>query len=223
MTAEQHRPDDEPSDASNQDDTDRAPDIPVDAVVEAERLTRLARNAADRADQTSVAGETSEGPDEATLYLERRDDMVAEYSYTTRLRESDDTLVLYPEEWVEDGVVQFDRIDDTDRAVELPLSGPGSEEEWADVEAHNSDLVQQVADEHGEDHAANARAFADFVGNHYAKEMERTTAGEITEFLTEYYPRNVWPSATQESVVEKSVKLVFDAAGVEPPAFEATR
>lgn len=197
---------------------DRVPDIPVDAVAEVERLTRLARAAADRGDVEAPTGEVAEGPDEATLYLRRRDELLAAHGYTNRLRESDDTLVLYPEEWVEDGTVQIDRIDDTERAVECSLSGPGDEDAWADVEAHNAALVADVAETAGEEHAANARAFADFMGNHYSKELERATPGEIREFLTDYYPRNAWPSEEQAALVEASLKELFGAAGVEPPA-----
>jgi hypothetical protein len=197
----------------------RVPDVPVDAVAEVERLTRLARNAADRADATGAMGERLDGPDEPTFYLEKRDALLAAHGYTSRLRESDDTLVLYPEEWVEDGTVQFDRIDDTDRAVECSLSGPGNEDDWADVEAHNAALVASVEEEHGPEHAANARAFADFMGNHYAKEAERATGAEVREFLRDYFPRNAWPSEAETSLVEVSVRKMFEAAGVEPPAF----
>lgn len=198
-------------------DAERVPDVPIDVVAEVERLTRLARNAADRADLTAPTGETPDGPDEPTFYLQRRDELLAAHDYESRLREADDTLVLYPSEWVEDGTVQFDRVDDTDRAVECSLSGPGDEDAWADVEAHNAALVAEVAETAGDDHAANARAFADFMGNHYAKEVERATGEEVREFLTEYYPRNAWPSAAEASLVDESVRKMFEAAGVEPP------
>lgn len=204
-------------------DDDRVPDVSVDVVAEAERLTRLARDADDRGEGTAAMGETSDGPDEATVYRSRRDDLLAAHGYTCRVREDDDTLVLHPEEWVEDGVIQFDRIDDTDRGVEVSLSGTGDDDEWADVEAHNAALVDTIAERHGQAHAANARAFADFVGNHYAKEIERATADETAEFLAEYYPRNAWPSARERELVEKSVELLFEAAGVSVPAFERER
>ncbi|MFQ3293397.1 MAG: hypothetical protein ACI8VE_000459, partial [Natrialbaceae archaeon] len=42
-------------------------------------------------------------------------------------------------------------------------------------------------------------------------------ADEIDEFLTEYFPRNAWPSAEQESVVETSLEYVFETTGVETP------
>lgn len=200
-------------------ESDRAPDIPVDVVAEVERLTRLARNARDRADRTGPTDETPDGPDEPTFYLEKRDALLAAHGYTSRLREKDDTLVLYPEEWVADGAVQFDRIDDTDRAVECSLSGPGEEDDWAAIEAHNASLVASVAETGGDEHAANARAFADFMGNHYSKEAERATAAEVQEFLRDYYPRNAWPSETEASLVEQSIRKMFEAAGVDPPAF----
>ena len=184
------------------------PELPDDAVREAERLTRLARNAVDER--------------EAAAYERRRDELLAEHGFTSRVREEDDTLVLHPAEWVEDGVVQFDRIDDTDRAAEVSLSGPGEDAAWAEVEAHNADVVATVESEHGPVHAANARAFADFMGNHYAKRVESATADEIEEFLVEYFPRNAWPSEKQRAAVETTLELVFEAAGAEMPGFSAS-
>ena len=182
-------------------------ELPDDAVQEAERLTRLARNAVDER--------------EAAAYERRRDELLAERGFTSRVREEDDTLVIHPEEWIEDGVVQFDRIDDTDRAVEVSLSGPGEEAEWAAVEEHTADVVSAVAVEHGPVHAANARAFADFMGNHYAKRVELATREELEEFLTEYFPRNAWPSEKQREAVETTLELVFEAADAEVPGFSA--
>lgn len=208
---------------STEAEEDRAPDVPVDVVAEAERLTRLARDADQRDEGTAALGETPDGPDEATLYRSRRDDLLAAHGYACRVREDDDTLVLYPAEWIEDGAVQFDRIDDTDRAVEVSLSGTGTDEQWADAESHNAALVDTVEDRHGPDHAANARALADFMGNHYAKEIERATGEELAEFLDEYYPRNAWPSARERELVEKSVELVFEVAGVPVPRVERER
>jgi hypothetical protein len=201
---------------------ERVPDIPAEAVNEAERLTRLARAAAERAggDEDDAPPET---PAEAEVYRDRRDELVAEYDYETRIREEDDTLVLYPEEWLEDGVVQFDRIENTDRGVEVNLSGAGDPERWRDVADHNEELVAAVAAEYGETHAANARAFAAFMSNHYAKEIERATTDEVTEFLEEYYPRNAWPSETEASLVEESVENLFAVAGVETATVENGR
>ena len=203
--------------------TDRDPDVPVDAVAEAERLTRLARDAEARGERTGAAGERHDGPEEAAVYRERRDELLAAHGYTGRHREGDDTLVLYPAEWVVDGTVQFDRIDDTDRAVEVALSGPGRGDDWTTVEAHNAQLVATVREEYGEEHAANARAFADFMGNHYAKVVERATADEIREFLAEYYPRNAWPTEAEASLVEESVEKVYEVAGASAPTFRSER
>jgi len=212
-------------DDETEPDEERVPDVPEDAVREAERLTRLARTAEQReAGQAEGAPELPEdAPSEADAYRERRDELVGEYGYETRIREEDDTLVLYPEEWLEDGVVQFDRVDETDRAVEVSLSGAGDPERWRDVAEHNDALVDAVAAEHGETHAANARAFATFMSNHYAKEIERATADEVTEFLEEYYPRNSWPSATEAPLVEESVKKLFSVADAEPAGVDSPR
>jgi len=177
------------------------PDTPPDeAVDEAERLTRLAREAVDDA--------------EAAAYREHRTDLLAERGYTARVREDEtrDVLVLHPEEWVEDGTVYPSRIDDVDRGIEIPLSGPGEGDDWDEIDAHNRDLVEQVRDEHDAVHGDNAAALADFAGNHYAKPVESLTRDELAEFLEEYFPRNAWPTAEQRAVVEKSVVVAFEAA-----------
>ena len=181
------------------DDADR--ELPAEVVSEAERLTRLAADAAVDA--------------EATVYRERRASIVDDHDFTARVRDADDTLVLHPAEWVDDGVVRVDRVDDTDRAVEVSLSGPDHGAEWESVEADNEAVVAAVAEAHGAAHAANVRAFADFMGNHYLKRVDDATTDETTEFLTEYYPRNAWPSAEQAAVVEESLELAAEIAGDE--------
>jgi hypothetical protein len=178
-------------------------ELPGDVVDAAERLTRLARNAVDE--------------DEADAYRERRASVLDDHDFTARVRDEDDTLVLHPEEWVEDGVVRVERVEDTDRAVEISLSGPGDADQYDAVEAHNASLVRDVESEHGAVHAANARAFADFMGNHYVRKVETATRDEIAEFLEEYYPRNAWPSKKQRSVADESLALLFEAADEDLP------
>ena len=179
------------------DGTDSA--VPPDVVDEAERLTRLAREARDDA--------------ETAVYLDDRDALVAEHDFVARVREeNDDTLVLYPDEWVEDGTVYPDRIEDVDRGIERPLEGSGAAEDWDSVEAQNRDVAETVADEHGDIHGQNAHALADFAGNHYAKPIAELTQGETQEFLREYFPRNAFPSDDQKAVVEESVDRAVDTA-----------
>ena len=190
------------TDSTTDTEPDDAAPLPEAVVDDAERLTRLARQAPDAA--------------EADAYRADRAETVAAHDYTARIREDDDTLVLYPDEWIEDGTVQLDRIDDTDRAVEIPLSGSG-DDTWATVEAHNAALVDAVDDAHGSMHAANARAFADFMGNHYCRRVETATADELAEFCAEYYRRNVWASADQQAVLDASLEYVFAAADTECP------
>lgn len=174
-----------------------------DVVDEAERLTRLARNAVDE--------------DETTAYEHHREDLLSDHEFTARIREEDDVLVLHPDEWVEDGTIRVERIDDTDRAVEIPLSAPGDEDDWEAVEEHNATLVEEVAEEHGSVHAANCRAFADFLGNHYVRRVEDTTAAEVDVFLSEYYPRNAWPSDDQRDEIEQSLELLFEVVDADVP------
>lgn len=173
-------------------------ELSEEAVEEAERLTRLARDAVDES--------------EAETYLEDRDSLVAEHDFAARVREDDtnDVLVLHPDEWVEDGTIQVERVEDTDRAVEIRLDGPGDPEDWEEVDTHNAEVAEQVRAEHGDVHGDNAAAFADFMSNHYARPVESATSGEVEEFLSEYYPRNAWPSKKQRETVGESVELVFD-------------
>jgi hypothetical protein len=190
-----HAPDADGGETHDRDtNRDTTPEIPEAVVDEAERLTRLAADAAVE--------------EAAEAYRESRDRAVREHDFTARVRDEDDTLVLYPEEWVDDGVVRVDRIEDTDRAVEVSLSGPDHGATWEAVEAANQRIVEAITQKHCPDHAANVRAFADFMGNHYLKRVDDATDAEREEFLTEYYPRNAWPSAEQASVVEQSLSLV---------------
>ncbi len=185
-------------------DGDSTGELPPDLVSEVRRLTRLARRAVD--------------DDEAAAYREDRDERLAAHDFVSRVRTDDDTLVLYPEEWIVDGTVRVDRVTDTSRAYELTLSGPGDPDEWDDVEDHNAAVVAAVGEQHGDLHRRNARAFADFVGNHYAKEVEAATGEEVREFLTEYYPRNAWPTDAERAVVRESLQYVFAAADATPPS-----
>lgn len=154
------------------------------------------------------------GEDERTSYLERCNQRLAEYAFTTRLRSDGnrEVLVIHPAEWLEDGRVDTEQIDDLDRAIEVPLSGPGDPDRWEELDTHNRELVAAVSDEHGPIHAANAERFADFIGNHYAKRVERATDDEIQEFLEEYYPRNTWPDENERQAVERSVDLLLETA-----------
>ncbi|MEZ3116615.1 rnhA operon protein [Halobaculum sp. MBLA0147] len=191
--------------AATESDTEETPEdtLPESVAEEARRLTRLARRATDDA--------------EATAYREDRAERLAEYGFTSRVRETDDTLVLYPEEWLVDGEVALDRVEDTDRARELVLSGPGDPDEWDAVADHNDELVAAVGEAHGAVHRRNARVFADFMSNHYAREADTATPEEVTEFLEEYYPRNAWPTDEQRAVVEESLRHLFAAADKHPP------
>ena len=192
--------------------------LPEDVADQAERLTRLARRAVDE--------------NEADAYRERRDELVAEYGYVARVRtegralgtpEADTearstnaTLVLYPAEWIADGVVEVDAIEDTGRAVERQLSGTGSEAEWDRIEAHNRAVAERIAENHGPVHGANAHAFADFMGNHYARRVETATPEEVNEFCEEYFPRNAWPSDEQRSYLGETLSLLLNEEGARP-------
>jgi hypothetical protein len=188
------------------DETETETDtLPESVVAEAERLERLARRVSDEA--------------EAEVYRERRSELVAAYGFESRIREDDDgdVLVCHPAEWVEDGTVRTERIDDVDRGVEVPLSGAGSPDDWQATEDTNRALAEAVAEAHGEPHATNAHALADFASNHYAKPVARLAPAELAEFRDEYYPRNVWSSEAAEAALEETVEYMLAAADVEGP------
>lgn len=174
-------------------------ELPAAVVDEAERLTRHAREAVDDAERAAAR--------------RRRDDLLAAHGYTARLRDEDETLVCYPTDWLDDdGRVDVSRVDDTSRGVERPLESPAADADWDAVERHNAALVERIREMHGDVHAANARAFADFMGNHYARRVDEATPAMREEFLTDYYPRNAWPSAAERAAVEESIALLLAEA-----------
>jgi hypothetical protein len=176
------------------------PPLPETVQDRAETLTRRAREAVDE--------------NEREAYLEHRDALLADYDYDARVREGDtgETLVLYPAEWLDDGTVQIERVENTDRAVEVALSGPGSGADWAAIDEHNREIADRVRAEHGDVHGDTAEAFAAFMSNHYAKPIERATAAERTEFREEYVRRNAWPTDEQLAALEESLRLVLETA-----------
>ena len=182
---------------------------------------KLSETVIERATQLTRWARRATGPD-AAEYRERREELLEEHGYLARIRKGPtDTLVLHPAEWVEDGTVRVDRIDDTDRGIERSLEG--STEDWAVVEEHNRELADAVEAEHGPVHGANALALSEFASNHYGSKIEALSKAALAEFLTEYFPRNAWPSTEQKAVVEESIELTFEVAGEPAPATESLR
>lgn len=167
-----------------------------DVIEAAERLTRHARTATDTS--------------EANGARKKRDALLARHGYAARERETDATLVCYPTEWVENGEIRIDRVENTDRAIERPLEA--STDDWDAIDRHNRAVTARVTERHGDIHGANATAFREFMANHYAMKIEHATDDMREEFLTEYYPRNVWPSKKQRAVVETSIELALKLA-----------
>jgi hypothetical protein len=181
-------------------------DLPEDVADEAERLTRLARRAVDE--------------NEAEAYLTERDELLEAHGFTARRREEagEETLVLHPAAWLgEDDTVRVERVEDVDRGVEIPLDGTADPDDWDAVAAHNQDVATTVAETYGEPHGATAAAFADFMGNHYAKRIEDATPAEVTEFREEYFPRNAFPTDTQKDALAQSLEYVYEIVDVDPP------
>ena len=175
------------------------PDPPEDVLEEARRLTSQSRAAVD--------------PEEARASLARRDELLDEHGLVARVREEPDgaVLVCYPTEWVDEaGVVRTERITDTDAATEIRLSGTGPQGDWETANARNRELVDSVRDRWGDVHGDNVAAFAEYMGNHYARPVDTATAAEIREFLDEYYPRNAWPTPDQAAVIEDSLRHLFE-------------
>ena len=186
-----------------EDDADAAAtteEVPPTVVDDAERLTHLAREAVD--------------DDEAAAYRADRAAQLDAHDFTARVREDDsgETLVMHPQEWVEDDTIRPERVDDTDRAIELSLSGSDSPDDWQAVDDHNRELVARVRDAHGDEHAAVVDVLADFASNHYAKPIDDLSATELREFETEYVTRNAWLDDDALAVLEESVRYAFDAA-----------
>lgn len=150
-----------------------------------------------------------------------RDALVSEYGFRARIRDDDSrgpVLVCYPDDWLSEGTVRLSRVDNTDRAVERPLFTVETDQTWERVYSHNEEVVTQVFNEFGEVHGENAQAFADYMSNHYKRQVESAGSHELNEFLNEYYPRNAWPSEAQKRVVEESLRLVFTVTGTQPPS-----
>jgi hypothetical protein len=199
---------------SDQSDGDPLPDAVVE---EAARLTRLAREA-DRweaSDPESGQAATREAKDrpEAEAYRGEREALLADYDYTARVREDNDgaVLVLHPDEWVEDGTAQVERIEDVSLGIEVPLGGPGEASDWEAVEADNREVAETVAEKYGQPHGATAHALADFASNHYVKRLNSLTREERREFREEYFPRNAWPTRAQRDTLAESIRLAVDA------------
>ncbi|AHF99865.1 rnhA operon protein [Halostagnicola larsenii XH-48] len=182
--------------------------LPRAVIDDAERLTRLERNAVD--------------DEEAAAYRAERETLLEDHEYTARIRtDGDDVLVLHPQEWhdEDEGVIRTDRIDDLERAAEIPLEGAADPDDWAEVDAQNRALVDEVRAAHGDVHGDNAAMLADFMGNHYAKPIESATAAELSEFRTEYVVRNAWPSDEQRDALEQSIDRIYETAGEPVPEY----
>lgn len=141
----------------------------------------------------------------------RRAELARQFGFRVRVRrdEAARIVVLYPREWVEGGTVVIDRIDDIDRAIEIPLFTGQSDAKWEQIEQFNRRVVERVKDQYGGVHGENAATFADFVGNHLAKRISEVTQSEIDEFRSEYFVRNAWPSDRQEQEIERSLELIY--------------
>ena len=172
--------------------------LPADVIDRAVTLTRRARAAVDE--------------NERAAYLEERTGLLSGRGYEARVRTDDtgSTLILYPTAWIEEGTAQLERIEDTERAIERPLSGPGTGDSWDEIDEHNRTIAAAVRERHGDVHGETAAAFAEFMSNHYAKSIEDATPEERREFRTEYFPRNAWPSDEQRRQLDRSMELIFE-------------
>jgi len=175
------------------------PELPDEAVAEARRLARLARDASEDA--------------AADAYRDRLDELLADHDRVARVRDADATLVCYPADWADDdGTVHPTDVEDPDRAVEVSLAGGGEQGDFEEAAERNAELVERVAAEYDDVHAENAAAFASFMNNHYARPMDTATDSEREEFREEFFPRNAWPSDEQRAVLDESLDAVDEVA-----------
>ncbi|MDY7081762.1 MAG: hypothetical protein SXQ77_04995, partial [Halobacteria archaeon] len=138
---------------------------------------------------------------------EERDALAAKHGYRARLRD-DDTLVLYPDDWVEEGEVRVEDIEDTSRAVEVPLEG---HRDWEEARDMNDEILDELKRDTEDFHYENARAFAEFTENHYSMSVKDVRPKHVREFLEDYYVRNTWTSEEAQEKVEASLYVVLDA------------
>lgn len=153
-------------------------------------------------------------PTEAATLRARREALLEEYGFHSRIREDErgSVLVCYPSEWIDDGTVVRSAIDDIDRAVEIPLFGGPDQASWTELAEANTRLATRVREEHGDIHGENAEAFVEFMNNHRSRPVSTAEEDDIREFLAEYYPRNAWPSDEEKAVVEESIELLLAVA-----------
>lgn len=141
--------------------------------------------------------------------LERRDRLVRSHGHRARLRLDDMVLVLYPEEWVEDGEVRFEEVEDVDRALEVELE---PEKEWGEAHSENKELLSEFGERVEDHHVYNARVFTEFLENHYSISVMDARQEHVNEFLEEFYPRNAWPSRQARVCVDESVEMFLEFA-----------
>lgn len=145
-----------------------------------------------------------------TLRAER-EKLLTEYGFSSRFREDEGGVVLvcFPTSWLKDGKLDRESVSDLDRAVELPITGSDDPATWREIARENERIAEAVNNRHGETHGKNAASFADFMNNHRARPIHRATEDDIAEFLTDYFPRNVWPSPEQKHAIDESIRLAM--------------
>jgi hypothetical protein len=142
-------------------------------------------------------------------HLNRRDQILDKYDLEARVRDEDDTLVIYPTEWIDsNGNIDFSEVDDKNNAIEISLSGPNKDADWEEVYQYNMRIVSRVRDEFGDVHAKNIEEFGEFLANHYLKKITEATEEEKKDFMNEFFVRNVWSTDKQESVLDDSLEIV---------------
>lgn len=163
----------------------------------------------------AIARQERSAPESRRQVLEhRRGALLADHGYASRIRRDEDgaVLVCYPDDWLEAGTVDTDRIEDLDRAIELPLDRGDQDADWAEIAAANEAIADRVNAEHGQVHGANAARFVAFMNDHRGRKVETATEADIEEFLTEYYPRNAWPNDRERAAVESSIEKLLALA-----------
>ena len=176
------------------------PDLPDFAFEAARAMTRVMRR------------DTHPEPE---AIRDRRETLLGRYGYAARVREDEagPVLVCYPDDWLEDGTLQPDRLESTENAVEGRLTRAHHGDGWAGIDAHNHALADRVSEAYGEPHGDNAATFGIYLANHHEVPVEGATATHVEDFLEEYFPRNAWPSEAQRAAIETSLRHLFGIAG----------
>ncbi|MFB6284114.1 MAG: hypothetical protein ABEK59_09320 [Halobacteria archaeon] len=171
-------------------------------------------------DVVDLARKAVTGEDELNEDIWRdAEEMAEREGYSLNYRTDDAVLVVYPEYWTRDGVVDFDAVEDTDAAYEFPLETKGLD--FPELRKRNSRILDRYRREtEDSDHVYNAEAFVEYLENHHHTTVKAATEEQVKYFLEDYYVRNVWPPEGAEEKLTESLKELLRIADNPAVTFE---